>query len=236
MINPKLKFLEDVPWDNSLRLSNGKTVHGLEQLPMVIKFSDDEVFDSHVTADKNDFANWIRNIIGDVELADKLLTIRTKDEFLKFMEQAIIDIKNYKAPEPVVQPTPQPAPQSIVQPIVHPAVQPIIIPQPTSQPVLQPATQPSTIVQPVVEPIVQQPTPVATSNPMPVAAPVFVPVIASVVASVAEPILMPSAVPQPPSLETTSDIIEEIFDFEEIFKVLIAELDQEVLSWDMQTS
>ena len=44
MDNPKLKYLEDVPWDNSLKLSNGKIVHGLEQLPMVIKFSDDEVF------------------------------------------------------------------------------------------------------------------------------------------------------------------------------------------------
>jgi len=237
MDNPKLKFLEDVPWDNSLRLSNGKTVHGLEQLPIIIKFSDDEVFASHVTNEKNDFANWIRDVIGDVELADKLLYIKTKDDFLKFMDQAIIEIKNYKAPEPVYSSTIQPIIQSVSQPEV--------------QQVVQSVSQPAPVVQSIITPVIQQTVPAVVPNPAPVIVPVVAPVAAAVVASVSEsvvistpitstsivePTQVPILAPQVASSETTNDIIEEIFDFEEIFKTLIVELDQEVLAWDAQTS
>jgi len=219
MDNPKLKFLEDVSWDSSLKLSNGKTVHGLEQLPIVIKFSDDEVFLTHVTADKNDFANWIREVIGDVELADKLLPIKTKDEFLKFMDQAISEIKNYKAPKPVVQP---------VQPIVQPVIEAVI-----SQ--VTPAVAPNVVV-PVMAAIV-------ASVPEPVMAPAPSTSLTPLAPIVSAPIIEPTAI-VPTSLvtspaitsEKTSDVIEEIFDFEEIFKALIADLDKEVLEWDAQTS
>ena len=88
------KYLEDVPWDSSLKLSDGKTIHSLEQLPVVLMFCDDAVFDSHVNSQKNDFANWIRDVIGYGELADKVSTIKNKEEFLKLLEQSINEIKN----------------------------------------------------------------------------------------------------------------------------------------------
>jgi len=267
MVNPKLKYLEDVQWDNSLKLSNGKTVHDLEQLPMVIKYSDDEVFYSHVTNEKNDFANWIRDVIGDGELADRLLSIRTKEDFLKFMEQAITDIKNYKEPEP--------APQTIVQPIpVSPVVQ--SVQQTIVVPVIQPAPSivaaiPQSVVQTAVplnvQPIIQSttqsaPQPVIVSSPnsqtvitsqpdlhQPVISPVVYsasqPVTSSAVLPLISPIVEKSAVVSPvvssdkavSSPETVpAPAVEETFEYEEIFKVLINELEQEVLSWDTTTS
>jgi hypothetical protein len=328
MVNPKLKYLEDVPWDNSLKLSNGKTVHGLEQLPMILKFSDEEVFNSHVTLNKNDFANWIRDVVGYAELADKILSIKTKDEFLKFMEQAIFDIKNYSAPEsasvpvpvktpepinaseiikisepvktvepvkvpepatqgaslsaspsvqqpiqpvvsvqpvfqstvppivtlvvePVAQSVVPPIVQSVVSPVVQPVVQSIVPPiaensvQPTAQPTIQPTIQqtPSPIVAPIAQPVspVIQPVniqvPVQTTVQSVIAKPVQDSSTVEVVPIV--PVSAPVQVSTPVSTsntENTGDLIEEIFDFEEIFKVLITELDQEVLTWDVQTS
>ncbi|MGV8171301.1 MAG: hypothetical protein ACP5OA_01235 [Candidatus Woesearchaeota archaeon] len=100
--NPKLKYLEDVPWEKLLKLSNGKIVHSLEQLPVVIQFSDDEVFLGHTSSQGNDFSNWIRDVIGYPELADKITGIREKEEFIRCITQAIIDIKNYTPPQAAV--------------------------------------------------------------------------------------------------------------------------------------
>jgi len=275
MANPKLKYLEDVPWDNSLKLSNGKTVHGLEQLPMVIKFSDDEVFANHVTDSKNDFANWIRDVIGYPELASQLLNIKTKDEFLKFMDNAINDIKHYVAPEPVPQPILQTVVQSIPQSvsIVQPVVQQPIIqsttqsvvqtiiqqnPQPVIQSIPQSVVQPiQSILQSVEQPVQQVVSPLVSqqvSPPVPVSiiqsTPQVVPssVSQSIPQSVIQPLIQPTVQPvqisQPVSVPETDVTIkpvettpvEEIFEFEEIFKVLIGELEQEVLAWDSQTS
>jgi hypothetical protein len=104
MENPKLKYLNDVPWEKLLRLSNGKVVHSLEQLPLVIQFSDDEVFADHVTDQKNDFSNWIKDVIGDPELAEKIFGIRSKEEFIKVIEQSVVEIKNYVPPAPSAVP------------------------------------------------------------------------------------------------------------------------------------
>jgi len=258
--NPKLKYLEDVPWDDSLRLSNGKVVHGLEQLPIVIKFSDDEVFDSHVNAEKNDFSKWVRDVIGDAELADQLMAVKTKDEFLKFMDQAIIDIKKYKAPEPPPQPVQQPVSQSIPQPVPQQVSQPV--PQPTPQPVPtpEPVPVPTPVPQPTPPPVptpVPQPTPppVPTPVPSPTPTPSPVPTPVPVPQPIPQPVPQPTPqpVPQPtpspvPTPEpthvpmstppsapvdgTVAALADEVYDFEEIFKLLLEELERETFLWE----
>ncbi len=40
----------------------------------------DEIFYHHVNEAKNDFANWIKDIIGEIELADQLMNINTKKD------------------------------------------------------------------------------------------------------------------------------------------------------------
>ncbi|MGV8171697.1 MAG: hypothetical protein ACP5OA_03325 [Candidatus Woesearchaeota archaeon] len=188
--NPRLKYLEDVPWDNSLKLSNGKVVHGLEQLPMVIKFSDEEVFQSHVNDQKNDFSNWIRDIIGYKELADSLLAVKTKDEFLKFMEQAIIDIKHYKAPE---------QPPSVIVPVTPTVLQPAQ--QVSPQPIIS-----STIVLAPVDPVpvssVVVSSPVMVSSP---AVPVSVAPVTSAPVIPVSPVVVSSPVQNPVPVSPIAD-------------------------------
>jgi hypothetical protein len=274
MTNPKLKYLEDVPWDNSLKLSNGKIVHDLEQLPMVIKFSDDDVFYSHVTSSKNDFANWIRDVIHDDELANQLLSIQIKEEFLTFMEQAIADIKTYKEPEPVIVPALPPANSPVIQPEISPVpVVPSVVesvPASIIVPVSQPAVSPPIIsaspvpsVTPVVTSIISSHTNSAVAPSLVPVSPLSVPSVASVSPSITavSPIdtsivslpipsvdssvssvgsIDSSTVPVNPVVDSVSvnasAPIEETFEYEEIFKVLINELEQEVLAWDTQTS
>ena len=39
---------------------------------------EDQVFDFHVTPEKNDFATWVKDIFQDVELAQKLAGVKDK--------------------------------------------------------------------------------------------------------------------------------------------------------------
>ena len=313
MDNPKLKYLDDVPWDNTLKLSNGKTVHGLEQLPLVIKFSDDEVFYSHVNEQKNDFANWIRDVIGDSELAEKLLNVKTKDDFLAFMDKSITEIKHYvpkessavplasisaastqapviSVPESSATASPVVAsvvssPTAIVAPVVSTLTAQVISPPIVVTPISAPLSFPQSVFLPLSTPIISESqivssssdnilpsytstsivqsnvTPVVSTDSVPVS-----PVSSSVVSSASVNVSVPEAqasspivasispstnsIPISESATTVSqnaaaqilpsvsmtEIAEETFDFEEVFRILITELEREVLSWDVQTS
>ena len=39
-----------------------------------------EVYVHHVNDERNDFANWIKDVIKDVKLADKIMGIKQKDD------------------------------------------------------------------------------------------------------------------------------------------------------------
>ena len=48
-----------------------------------------QTFAYHVNKEKNDFAAWIRGIIGDVELADKLSRKRDKASSIELVSNRI---------------------------------------------------------------------------------------------------------------------------------------------------
>ena len=93
MDNPKLIYLKNASEDSVFRLSTGVSVYNLEQLLEEIKKSND-AFYYHVTDSKNDFANWIRVIIGYTELADNLATITDRIEFINVSIQSLLDLKS----------------------------------------------------------------------------------------------------------------------------------------------
>ena len=50
-----------------------------------------ETYNHHVTSKKNDFANWIKNSIGDEDLADLLKKTLNKDEFSKKLGKRVAE-------------------------------------------------------------------------------------------------------------------------------------------------
>ncbi|MEM4268344.1 MAG: DUF5752 family protein [Candidatus Woesearchaeota archaeon] len=74
------KLLENVPQEKCFILLGGKTLHSLPQLIFELDEMPEHVFKHHVSEGKNDFANWIRHVIGEIELADKLMGIDTKKD------------------------------------------------------------------------------------------------------------------------------------------------------------
>lgn len=75
---PKQGLLKDAPQENFFILCNGKPVKNMKELADILEELEDHVFNYHVTAEKNDFATWIKDVFKDLELAHKLAGLKDK--------------------------------------------------------------------------------------------------------------------------------------------------------------
>ena len=65
-------WLSDAPPDKVFRCRDGRELKNLQELSVALRTMSTDTFDHHVTAEKNDFANWVKDVIGDEALADDL--------------------------------------------------------------------------------------------------------------------------------------------------------------------
>ena len=103
-------FLDEVSPQHYFVMKNGFLVRSLPELYSVVSQIDNDVFHHHLNSEKNDFASWIDNVIGDDFLKNKLLEIDTKDQFLRILNSRIhqlrtneSDVKDGFLPEEDVQ-------------------------------------------------------------------------------------------------------------------------------------
>ena len=64
--------LARVPAENVFWCNNGSTFSDLEELAAGLRAMSDETYAYHCNPDKQDFANWVRDIVKDEELAADL--------------------------------------------------------------------------------------------------------------------------------------------------------------------
>ncbi len=62
----------EVPEYQYFVLANGKPVKHVAELASILDQLEDHVFHHHVSADKNDFHNWVKDVFEDIELARKM--------------------------------------------------------------------------------------------------------------------------------------------------------------------
>jgi tetratricopeptide (TPR) repeat protein len=82
-----LKFDKTVDLSKALNLSNGLTVTSLQELLDVMPNITGPTLKHHVTKDKNDLADWVKNAIGDALLSEKLRQAKTNEEYVKILEE-----------------------------------------------------------------------------------------------------------------------------------------------------
>ena len=74
-------------------INNGPVLKNLKDLKESLPIMSKETFNYHVNKEKNDFAAWIKEVLKDSALANKLAKTKT----LKFTIKAIEDrLKKYK--------------------------------------------------------------------------------------------------------------------------------------------
>lgn len=81
------KFLSDVPSESCFWVNNGWIIRNLQELPLALQNMSKETFVYHANKEKNDFHNWINNVIGDKTLAKSIKNSAKVDMLAKIKKR-----------------------------------------------------------------------------------------------------------------------------------------------------
>ncbi len=83
------EFLNEVERGKEFYLKNGRIIRCLEELAREIKELDRGTFLEYVNEEGNDFANWIRDVIGDVVLAKRIKRIKKQSTISRAITERV---------------------------------------------------------------------------------------------------------------------------------------------------
>jgi len=85
------RVLSDVPQGLEFWTCHGTIIRNIYELRDTIKGLNDYAFRYHVNDDngKNDFAEWIFDVIGDTYLSHRLKDVMFKDDYVKIIKKRI---------------------------------------------------------------------------------------------------------------------------------------------------
>jgi len=71
--------IENAPVEQYFILANGQPVKNVKELADVLEHVSEDIFNHHVTNEKNDFANWTKDVFKEIQLAQELAGVKNKD-------------------------------------------------------------------------------------------------------------------------------------------------------------
>ena len=86
-------LLAKVHPDKTFKTRTGAELWGLQDLLDFLEIMDEETFKHHVSSHKNDFATWIKDIIGDGELAKRLRKTRDSLKTQELIAHRILELE-----------------------------------------------------------------------------------------------------------------------------------------------
>ena len=89
-----IDVLRRVDEDEAFWLCSNVIVHSLEELAFELSRVEDNVFRYHIHRNRNDFEEWIRDCIGDKELARDIARVKTRDTLAKKIEARLDVLKS----------------------------------------------------------------------------------------------------------------------------------------------
>jgi len=79
-------LIQDVPAECVFYCQDGKTMKNLDELATSFRDMSDETFLHHANDERNDFSNWVKDVIGDTTLSMQLSKVNSKFEAAKEVE------------------------------------------------------------------------------------------------------------------------------------------------------
>lgn len=74
------KFIAKVPEENVFWCHDGRILRDMKELGEALAAMSDETFAYHSNAEKKDFSNWVRDVIGDTVLDRELENITDRNQ------------------------------------------------------------------------------------------------------------------------------------------------------------
>lgn len=90
-------ILMDVTPNQHFNLHMGASVRNLQGLAEALEIMDDTTFKHHVTKDKNDFSNWVNNVICDTELSKDLFKAKSRKKAFEAVSQRVEQLEKLKS-------------------------------------------------------------------------------------------------------------------------------------------
>lgn len=87
------KYLSGCMPEQCFWVNNGPILKSIEELANALPQMSNETFRHHVNGERNDFSNWIRQVIGDKKLAEELTKSSSKDSALKKLKARLNSLK-----------------------------------------------------------------------------------------------------------------------------------------------
>lgn len=72
------KWQNQVPDDKVFWCCDGRVFRSLKDLAAALKEMSEEIYQRHVNSEKNDFSNWVHDVVGDVTLAYQLKKAKSR--------------------------------------------------------------------------------------------------------------------------------------------------------------
>lgn len=89
----RTNILADVQPQYNFIVCDGKVVKNIQELHSALQKMSEETYKYHANREKNDFANWISDILKDAGLAQRIRTSSSKQEAAKILEKVISTVK-----------------------------------------------------------------------------------------------------------------------------------------------
>lgn len=87
------KLLSKVPEEHVFWCRDGQVFRNMSELAQALASMNDETFVFHSNAERNDFANWVRDIIGDGKLARDLVRSHNLTQTAKVVAERVNFLK-----------------------------------------------------------------------------------------------------------------------------------------------
>jgi len=81
--------LGDVPDEKRFWCHDGKTIKNVKELGRALIEMSDETFHYHLSEGRNDFSKWVREVVGDDQLAETLGKTKSRIQATKAVAERI---------------------------------------------------------------------------------------------------------------------------------------------------
>jgi hypothetical protein len=86
-------WLGDVPDGKVFWCSDGRVVRNMQELAAALREMSDDIFSNHLNSDKNDFSNWLNDVVGDTALSKDLRRVATQATAIRKVEARVKSLK-----------------------------------------------------------------------------------------------------------------------------------------------